>query len=161
MAENVWPQYGMLRDQNSLRLAEFIFNLDTLRAVLIIAGSTTLYLFGIFTPLPTIQMANKVSTNSWWFLDLIDELFTGGALGRGSIFCLGLFATFCLGKGAPADGQRKPQGWMRRALLYCALATLVTISFAIRGAIMPNIKAIGLTFLCISLGGVAVTFINK
>jgi len=54
MAENAWPQYGMLRDQNSLRLAEFIFNLDTLRAVLIIAGSTTLYLFGIFTPLPTI-----------------------------------------------------------------------------------------------------------
>lgn len=163
MTENVWPQYEKLTSQIPFQLGEFIFNLRVLRAVLLITAAIALYLVGIFTPLPTLRSTGVTSTSSWWFLALLDQLFTAGAFGRGSVFCLGLFATFALGR-SKAENQsrlRLRNGLLRRVVIHIALALFVTLIFALQDTISHTMISLAKTWFWITLGGFVVMFINK
>src|SRR5918911_4922069 len=161
MAQSFWPRYASSSAGNPRLLAGFLLDLQTVKATLVVLTSIAAYLAGISLPIPTVRPSAMASTGSWWFLALFDQLFTGGAFGRGAFFCLGLFSILMLGRipARVAPGTKRPL--LIPLLKFCLLTALAVAVFLMRGSVPLEAREIAITFLAIALGGVCITWINR
>ena len=160
MSESLWPKYGTSGAIRPRLLARFLFNLEAAKVTLIVLVAVALYFVGISLPIPTMRPVEGASINSWWFLRLFDHLFTGGALGRGAFFCLGLFSTFALG-GMATNPQAARKGILLRILKLAVLTALTVSIFLLRGNVALEVRAIAVTFFAVALGAIGVAWINR
>ena len=154
MSEGVWPRYQAAGGRRARLALEFLGRWQTGLAALKLGLLVGVYLVGLFLPLPGIEPSAGVG-RSWWFLDLIDKIFTGGAFGRGALFSIGTFVIPLLA--APSGGRRG--FWFRAAGLTIAPLALVGV-FAARGEIAVEWRAMALCFVCAAAGAVAVYWID-
>lgn len=160
MAQSLWPRYGTSAARPRV-LAGFLFNLQAAKVTLILLAAVAVYFVGISMPIPTLRPAEGTPISSWWFLRLFDLLFTGGALGRGAFFCLGLFSTFALGSTVTNVAQAARKGLLLRILKLSVLTALIVLIFLLRGNVAVEVRAIAVTFFSVALGGVGLALINR
>lgn len=155
MTEAIWPRQGPQLRQQVMTAKEFLLRKGTLVVILKLAVLLAIYLVGIRTPIPGVHTSMD-RMREWWFLALADDVFTGGALGRGALLAMGNFAipVLCLG-----STHRK--GIVSRSVGLLLIAAAITAFFLIRGEIALSWTSLAICFVCIAAGGLAVCSIDK
>jgi hypothetical protein len=152
-ADSVWPTYQRFLANYPALVPRLGFDPAALRTIAAVAGLITLYVAGTFAPIPMLRPQSADGAQTWWFLKLFDELFTGGAFGRGALLSLGLLAGLTLG------GLSRP--WLRRYAYHAVLTLLVMAALVKRSAVPPRLLPMLGAFALLYLGGVVVVFLNR
>jgi hypothetical protein len=158
MSVDVWPKYKDFAIGDFPLVLRFAANPGRFRAPLMVVLLLGLYVAGMFVPIPGSFRAGA-DNNGWWFLTLLDSLLTGGALGRGCIFGMGLLAPLLLGAGSRVK-RGVPEVFFRYTIGLGLGAAILVLTLRVRGLVGPGVRQFGVAVLWIALGGVAVTVLN-
>lgn len=160
MSGTVWPIYRGFAVKDLRMIVRFAADPVRLLRVFAYLALLGIYAAGLYIPVPGLHRPGMASLpEGWWFLSLLDIALTGGALGRGALFCLGVLGPLFLGNGLrftknPFVAYGKRLGGLAVASL------LVGLSFRSRGMIDPGLKAFLLVCGFTALGGFLLNLID-
>jgi preprotein translocase subunit SecY len=153
--ESAWPRPAGFTIDRLAVFFRFASNPARLVHGLFVVLLVAVYIAGMFIPIPGAVRHAETQRHAWWFQSLLDSLITGGALGRGSIFCMGLLAPLLLVVRARFE-------WVLVRVLvgFTLVAFALSLILRMRGQISPGFRSWLVTALLIMLGGIAVKLIN-
>lgn len=160
-----WPKYESLTPQafSLAHLRYFFSDWQSLKAIGTVMILIALYLLGIHLSLPlaNTQHLHQIISSSQ-MLTIIDELFTGGALGNLAPFALGIFPLFFLQFGSMevirGRLRRGTRVTLRSLSAITILAVLIIAWFAVIKVIPVSALSI-IVYLIYLLGGSLLLFI--
>ena len=158
MSSIAWPQYSGFNASNLRVLLRFLTSPKQLLPVFGVFALILVYVVGLFIPIPGLSFHAQPFAGTWWFLTFLDLLFTGGALGRGSLFAMGMFAPMILGS-KMSRANNIFLGWLRTVVALGAMSCIFVWILRTRGAVGSSVPAFAAAFLWITLGAIALKII--
>lgn len=156
MSTSVWPVYRGFAMRDLKMLAHFAGDPARLRRLALIAVLLAAYAAGILLRIPGLHAQPLSAAARWWFLDFLDKALTGGALGRGGIFSLGVLAPLVLASGSSAPLRRIA----RQAVLLSLVSALVAINLRARGLLSPGWEPLLMASAFVAAGGIFLKLID-
>jgi hypothetical protein len=160
MSGTVWPIYRRFAVRDLRLVALFASDPTRLLRLLAYLVLLAVYAVGITFPIPGLRRPIPgPSPEGWWFVSLLDLALTGGALGRGAIFCLGVVGPLALG--GPLHWRKSPFITYGKRLSGLAVASLlVSLALRSRGLVAPGLKPLLIVCGFAAFGGLLLNLID-
>jgi len=163
MSASAWPVYRGF-DVRDLRMlarmfARFVGDPTRLRRLATVVFLLGIYAAGLLVRIPGVPQHAASTQEHWWFLVLLDFALTGGALGRGCVFSMGILGPLLLSHSLK---KTRASFWRYvRQVIGLGLASLfIGFTLRARGLVAPGSRPFIFVCLIVAIGGIGLKLVD-